>query len=225
MSTPESINCLRCRHAKLLPHTDFSKDIVPILCKQANRAVPIPFEGCPIADPCPVNYRRMKNGQYRGGDRLHKMTRVENRYLRYHFTRSPMEKMCRDTGRKAGILRTICNNRMGLKRGELGPKLRGWPQEQRDYIRMCINSTFWPKRGYGAQTQRAQEIRDAIVEEVAKRGPRRTWLEIRYYAKSQTPAYLERLPRKMEEARQRARRKTAARRATTMTMQAEETGL
>jgi hypothetical protein len=193
----KSINCLRCRHAKLLPHSSFEYENVPMHCKKLKRNMPLRYDPCPYGDP-----RRYIVAKYRvrnpktHGDFLKEISGPERLFLRRFYPTAPIEFLERATGRKRTSLRSLCTS-AGIYRSEAA-KVRGrqWPHQQRSYVSMCINNGFWPKRGHGSKTPRAMEIKAEIVRRVNELGPERTWLQIRLYAKSLTPAYVAREPRK-----------------------------
>jgi hypothetical protein len=201
ISTPpvagETINCLRCRHCKMLPHSDFQYESVPIHCRKLGRNLPMRLQPCLAGDPrryIVAKFRKRNPATH--GDFVRDMSGPERLFLRHHYPSSPMEFIEAATGRKASTLRAICT-RAGIYRAAKAIKRgREWPAEQRIYIESCINSSFWTKRGFGSKTQRADDIRQEIVRRVAELGPERTWLQIRRYAKSLTPAYAARKPRK-----------------------------
>jgi hypothetical protein len=203
----QAINCLRCRHCKLLPHSkaamEQSYDAVPIFCRRLKRNWPMQLAPCPHADPRPYRARDARKGNPRAtGDFVKGITGVERVFLRVHYPRANVARLVALTGRDAGTLRALCN-RMGVFKEAAAVKHgRQWPHPQRAYIASCINSSFWPKRGFGAKTARAQQIREEIVARVAELGPARSWLEIRKYAKSLTPAYFARAPRKVARHRE-----------------------
>ena len=125
----DSINCLRCRHAQTLPHSDFAlalrirggkveinRDvIVPIFCGKTGRNRPAHlFETCDVADPRPAFIRERKIG----GDRAKKFNPVARAFLIAVYPTWPKSlwsELCAALDRTPDVV-VLMSNRWGVIR-------------------------------------------------------------------------------------------------------------
>lgn len=199
----QQINCLRCRHAQLLPETNTSKASTRIFCAKKSEPSLLILSGCGLANPELHHYYYRKDG-----DKTRNVGELELEYLRAHYADGDMDTMCRHTGRKADTLRENAR-RIGLTRSRIGTTRtlkkrvagiqRGraaagvvFTPEQGAFILDCQRRGFWPARGArGNSRRKSLSVKKRIVEGVnarANNGKVWTWKAILFYSIRHAPS-------------------------------------
>jgi hypothetical protein len=215
------INCLRCRHCKLLPETDMKDRRAIIFCGKGGHRREINLIGCPLADSRPM----IQNQVYTGGDKPRSATDAEKEFLKAHYPVAPWPYLLAITQRSDKMTVVHIANRLGLKRGdspqrrrEAAARIRAsrmqrseiFNEEQARYIEQCYASGLWPQKHFGRKQQKSESeaIRAEIVARVAeldKNGRVWSWESIRSHMKWKAPAYLRDTPERNRRRRQRRR--------------------
>lgn len=206
------INCLRCRHCKLLPYSDFTRDVVPIHCTKTKRNVPAHISTmCPIADPRPM----MRKGRYTGGDKRRTATEAELAFLRVHYARMTWPALMGHCLRDRATIINIANG-LGLVRGDRPERRLEAAQRAREckqsggkifnaaqsaYIQDCFARNHWPTKHFGQEPRKSQSeaIRAEIVARVAEldtNGKTWSWESIRSHMKWLSPSYKRETPQR-----------------------------
>ena len=168
----DSINCLRCRHAQNLPHSDFApvlrirggkveinRDvIVPIHCGKTGRNRPAHlFEPCDIADPR-HNYDKRRRV---GGDWAKKFNPVARAFLVAVYPtwpKSQWDELCAAMDRtpdvvvlmanRFGVIRETTADEMKLRMERANAAMQGSGRrmnaDQTDYILARHQTGDWP---------------------------------------------------------------------------------
>ena len=197
--TPEpTLNCLQCRHAALLPETDFTKRGTSIMCNSkpidvvvGPRAVNL--GGCPSAEPMPAKLGRKAWGKV--ADKF-----IEQLFSIATHDKRPQMALLLDRNINAVIKRAW---KVGIKhpltaaqrshfcRVGHKSKPRGLSASQADYVSSIAYSEAWPKRGAARKCTFHQEQtikREAILRRVAEIGEPRSWDTILNYVQKRALA-------------------------------------
>jgi hypothetical protein len=200
------IGCLRCRHARLLPTTDFTAPEPRLRCAKQGCAVALTSR-CEIADPRPAKPRALqkyckKYGPL--GDKLTHAGGVLLAYLKARWTEeiaATLEEYSGYTMAKlASIVRyhKIGGIRVGKHRlHHMKPQPEKYfTPEQTEYLLAAYCSARWPRPLIWnlAETERKARLleRRRIVDAVARRGPRWNWRQIQRHVIKQMKARRER---------------------------------
>ena len=189
----DTINCLRCRHAQNLPHSDFApvlqirggkveidRDvIVPIFCGKTARNRPAHlFENCAIADPRPTFVRHRKIG----GDRAKKFNPVARAFLVAVYPTWPQsqwDELCAVMERTPDVIKLMANRfgvirettpdemKVRMVRANEAMQASGWRMNaaQMEYILTRHRSGDWPIVG-GCNKGAFYEKRVALKDEI-----------------------------------------------------------
>lgn len=169
------INCLNCRHASLLPHTDFNSAVPVIRCARMGDVRVACLTSCPLAD------RRSPRD---GGDRCAHWTAVGVAWLRAAYPVAPWPEMMAKSGRTRDGLKFEAK-RQGLRRAHPNRTWRYafihrsnlFNAEQQRFMVEMVSKGLWPMAGkFGTENrEREAALRQAIVDGIAARGQAHPW--------------------------------------------------
>lgn len=184
------VNCLNCRHCELLPHSDFSRDIVPIYCGKTGRNTPAKFERCAITNPR-MRRARKATQRSRSGDRSGRWTPAALAYLCARYGTEPGVQLTARLQRNPKVIATRAAH-IGLRRDpafrlevmrqtmqRAGTKngSEPWTPKQIAALKRMYSSPLWPENGDRGEKSKAKWR--VVLSVINALGPPRTQRAIR----------------------------------------------
>lgn len=187
------INCLRCRHCRLIDGINIG-DINPVIwCEKQQDRMPLNLSGSGIADPRPYKH---------GGDKPYAATAVEDAWFKRVYPDGALEAISYYTGRTILALMNKAS-KLGIRRSEhhrviVAPQYSvesrrrtgdAFTVEQSKYIHECFDRDYWPRRG--TTVEQDKSIRADILNTVnamSNNDKKWTWRSITRHVAENAPS-------------------------------------
>lgn len=200
----ETINCLRCRHAALLPETDMNHASTVIFCGKKNERSPLILSGCGLTDPTPVrkanrNTDGTKTGNistHVGGDKTRWVSDVEMAFLRHCYeTEKRMQYIRARVLRTPDTIRcTARNNGFNRPRRHLAGGCDDrttypFTPRQTRFLLAIHGTEQWTRPVNDRWFPENRVRRSRIIARIAELGAPHSWTAICKHLTQQSPAY------------------------------------